>query len=243
MNKHLVFLTGSTGLIGHELESRLLDDGHLVISTARSYGLSNQTVDGCFFYKCDLNSTDEIESMLKRVHNDGHRPTALINAARSLDNAKWTSSLDISKFENELKLNVVIPYYLSCWFAEQAESKLKHIVNISSIYGSVVPHPNLYPSQSSIPPISYGVSKSALNQMTKELAIRLIKRKISVNSIAYGGIKGRASLEFQEDYSRFSPSGKMMELSEVYNVVKLILASDHTLTGQVLSIDGGWTLC
>ena len=49
-------------------------------------------------------------------------------------------------------------------------TKLKSIINISSIYGSVVPNLKLYKNPETESPIHYGISKAALEKMTKEMA-------------------------------------------------------------------------
>ena len=79
--------------------------------------------------------------------------------------------------------------------------------------------------------------------MTKELAVRLSKRKINVNCISYGGIRGRVEKRFMEKYSLLCPSGKMLSDEDLCHPVDSLLSNkNNSINGQNLLIDGGWTL-
>ena len=67
------------------------------------------------------------------------------------------------------------------------------MINISSIYGLVVPNLTIYESKNASVPVHYGVAKAALDHLTKELAVRLADHGIRVNAVAFGGVEGRAS--------------------------------------------------
>jgi NAD(P)-dependent dehydrogenase (short-subunit alcohol dehydrogenase family) len=241
--KKSVVLTGATGVIGAEIEAGLIRRGYRVISLTRNARTDIVNLPKITSYQCDLSCNQSIESVVKRIIEDGNSPVALINCARNIDSLRWSSSFDVDKFKSEINIGVIAPFQLSMAFAEAKESKLKKIINISSIYGQVVPNPNLYEDQNKMPPISYGVTKAALNQLTRELAIRLMRHGIAVNSVAYGGIRGRATNLFEVAYAKISPKNKMMEVADCFGIVDTLLNADDLLTGQLISVDDGWTLC
>ena len=125
----------------------------------------------------------------------------------------------------------------------QEGSKLRSIINISSIYGMVAPNRTIYDDFERHAPIHYGVAKAALIHLTKEMAVRLADRGIRVNAVSYGGVEGRAKEEFIRRYSSLCPSGRMVPPQDVAGSVEF-LASDASngVTGHNLVVDGGWTV-
>ena len=91
--------------------------------------------------------------------------------------------------------------------------------------------------------MNYGVTKAALIHLTKELAVRLAPRGISVNAVSYGGVEGRVDGGFRERYGRLCPTGRMLDDSQVFGAVKFLCSSDSSgMTGHNLIVDGGWTI-
>ena len=77
-------------------------------------------------------------------------PTILINNARNLENIKVENHLKVprEKFLSEFLLGVEIPFELTMAFLEVRNSELKVVINISSIYGLVVPNLTIYENES-----------------------------------------------------------------------------------------------
>jgi len=112
------------------------------------------------------------------------------------------------------------------------------IVNIGSVYGIRVPRGN----------IAYAVSKAALLQMTKALAIDLLRHGIRVNALCPGFFEsemttGETASEAMEAYLRGTPSGRMGRLEELDGPL-LLLASGASsfMTGAVVPVDGGHSI-
>jgi hypothetical protein len=121
-------------------------------------------------------------------------------------------------------------------------SRLGSVVNVGSQYGVVAVNPGLYASQHSASPIHYGVAKAGLVHLTRELAIRLAGRGVRVNCVSYGGIEGRASVQFKEQYARFCPQGRMLTERDIAGPVEFLVSDASSgATGHNLVVDGGWT--
>ena len=97
---------------------------------------------------------------------------------------------------------------------------------------------------------AYAVSKAAVIQLTKALALELARFNIRVNAIAPGYVLTEINRDFFEGRSdeaeamiRTIPQRRIAEPSELDGVV-LLLASKASgfMTGEVLTIDGGQTL-
>ena len=95
----------------------------------------------------------------------------------------------------------------------------------------------------------YGVSKAALEQMTRQLAVEWGPRGITVNAVAPGTVRTdmvRALIArpgFMESVLQSTPLGRIAEPDDVgAAIVFLLSAAGRHITGQVLTIDGGQSI-
>ena len=112
-------------------------------------------------------------------------------------------------------------------------------MNFSSIYGVRSPDARLYSEGEK--PISYGVSKAGVIQLSRHLATHAAPN-FRVNTIILGGIFENQREEFVSRYSANVPLGRMGSPSEILGAVEFLTsdASSYT-TGSAINIDGGWT--
>ncbi|MCP4703792.1 MAG: SDR family oxidoreductase [candidate division Zixibacteria bacterium] len=248
-----VLLTGGTGNIGSQLVSDLLENNFQVITTSRSdknIEIFQNRFDG--FYKngllhlirVDLEEKDSSQKILAYLEKNNLQIQALVNNARNTNYLKLNdqNETDRTNWFGEFLLDVVVAYELSVALTNINNSKLKNIINISSMYGMVAPTPALYKDFKKESPVNYGVAKAALIQLTKELAVRLADNNIRVNCISYGGVEGRADEDFKKRYGKYCPAGRMLKRDEVYGAINFLLSEGSSgMTGHNLVIDGGWT--
>ena len=255
MNKtRTILITGASGVVGSELVSHFCSAGDVVVALAGSEESADrlrQDLDpvsgkGSVEIVCiDLEAESGVDQVLRFLQSKELRPEALINGARNLDHLKLRPDHTPSR-ENwlrEFTLGIIAPYQLSIALQQQAGSCLRAIVNLSSIYGLVAPNPALYADFSSESPVHYGVVKAALNHLTKELSIRMVGAGIRVNTVTFGGVRGRANKEFEARYNTMCPSGRMLDKHEIPGAVDFLLsAAASGITGHNLVVDGGWTV-
>ena len=119
-------------------------------------------------------------------------------------------------------------------------AKGANIINISSIYGMYAPDWSLYEGTSMSNPAAYGASKGGLIQFTKWLATT-IAPNVRVNTISPGGIFRNQPESFVKRYEAKTPLARMGNEEDFRGVIAY-LASDMSMyvTGQNLSVDGGW---
>jgi NAD(P)-dependent dehydrogenase (short-subunit alcohol dehydrogenase family) len=247
-----IILTGATGKFGKVLVKYFIENGDKVIAIGRSKKSLNKLKknyhgngNNLFLIEANLMSKSSYQIIAKVIKRKKLKPDCLINNARDLKNLKMNKHGEISEdnFLNELKLGVVVPYELSTKLVKLFKNSLRNIVNIGSIYGSVVPNTKLYKKLTDNVPISYGVTKAALEHLTKELAVRFAKKKIRVNCVAFGGVEGRSKNEFKKKYSDLCPIGRMLREDEIPGPIDSILSKKTSgMTGHVLIVDGGWSL-
>lgn len=113
------------------------------------------------------------------------------------------------------------------------------IVNIASIYATVAAPERL----------AYCASKAAVAMLTKVLAIEWASSGVRVNAVAPGYVETALLAELVADgrldvgaMARRTPMGRLGTPAEISEAV-LFLASEKAtyITGQILSVDGGWT--
>ncbi len=248
-----VLLTGGTGNIGSQLVANLLKDNYQVVTTSHSEDninkLKYQFSDYCqddmlYVINVDLESKDFSRQIITFLKENSLQINSLVNNARNTNYLKINKNneTDRTNWIGEFVLDVVVAYELVMALTNSEISKLKNIINISSMYGMVAPTPGLYTDFNKESPINYGVAKAALIQLTKELAVRLAKKAIRVNCISYGGVEGRADEDFIKRYGQFCPAGRMLKREEVYGAISFLLSEASSgMTGHNLVVDGGWT--
>lgn len=250
--KRSILITGATGKLGKLFVKFFLEKGDQVIALSKTEKNLDKLKSDCFEYEdnlkiisLDLMKKDFEKELVLKLKSQDLLPTCLVNNARSLENLKLNQ--DGSSSEEallaEYKLGVIVPYKLLLSLLKMKNKRLKKVVNISSIYGLVAPNKNLYEKQEILSPIHYGLSKAALIQLTKDLAVRYSTNNIEVNCIAYGGVKGRVDKSFEYRYSNLCPAGRMLLEEEVYAPLDLLLSDKSSgINGHVLVVDGGWTI-
>ena len=227
MNAQLgsVIVTGSAGLIGKTVTKSLESIGYKVLEVDIALGH-------------DLCNENFVKEWFKNNHADHLVNLFAINDGITVDR-KETDFLGIhlDAFKKTLDVNVVA--LLSVCREYIRNQDLGTIINFSSIYGLGSPRKDMYPDGEKF--IGYGVSKAAVIQLTKHLAVHA-GPKFRVNCVVPGGVYANQPDDFVKRYSRNVPIGRMMELGEISGIVEFLLSKGASYcSGGIYPIDGGWT--
>lgn len=117
------------------------------------------------------------------------------------------------------------------------------IVNLGSMYGQVGSYPDAYQDICAASPVSYHALKGGIIHMTRHLAVYWARDHITVNCLSPGPFPGpRAASGLADRLKAKSPMGRMGLPHELKGAL-LLLVSDagSYITGQNLTVDGGWT--
>ena len=92
--------------------------------------------------------------------------------------------------------------------------------------------------------VPYSTTKGAINAFTKALAKELGPSNIQVNAIACGMIDTEMNAVLSEDditaITEEIPAGRMGTPEEVAELAFAITKKNDYLTGQIITLDGGW---
>jgi len=119
------------------------------------------------------------------------------------------------------------------------------IINIASMYGMVSPDPAIYGESKFNSPANYGAGKAAVIQFTKFCAVHLAKYKIRVNAVSPGPFPSpsvQMNKTFISKLVEKVPLKRIGHPSELNGVIVLLCSEASSyITGQNISVDGGWT--
>lgn len=195
----------------------------------------------------DLESPEQRRLLIAKVASGEHGVSVLVNNAAFVGTSGMTGwgvpfeeqSLDSWRRALEVNLTAVFDLCQGLTPALRASAG-GSIINIASIYGEYGPDWRLYEGTSMGNPAAYGVSKGGLIQLTRWLATTLAPN-VRVNSISPGGIKRGQNQDFVAKYIMKTPMGRMATEDDFRGAIAY-LASDLSsyVTGQNISVDGGW---
>ena len=243
-----VLITGGTGLVASAQVRYLIKHGWRVVITYRDEEKFEQLKGSTGLLGVntpDLLQPGAVKAIVEELGDRGLYPDCLINNACDLRWHKIEPDGHVSEecFVNQYRINVVVPYELSWQLLNAKGSRLRKIINVSSMYGIVPHNPQLYSHPETETPLQYSLSKSALIHLTKDLAIRFRDRGVIVNTVSYGGIEGRADDEFKKRFAIVTPLRRMMTPEETIPAIEFLLNENSGyMTGQNIVVDGGRTV-
>ncbi len=219
-----IIVTGSEGLLGKEICKFLKKKNKI-------YRLDLQLGH-------DLNDEKFVKKWFKENNSDYLINCFAINDHVSKDKRKnnlYNFSLDL--FNDYLQTNVTTLFSVCREFARN--NKKSAIVNFSSTYGIISPRPDMY--QGSHKDIGYGVSKAAVINLSKYLAVHLAPN-IRVNCVIPGGVEHKQEKKFVREYSKHTPLNRMMRKDELNHLIDFLCSENSSYsTGATYVIDGGYT--
>ena len=240
-----VLITGASRGIGREIAIKFASEGYNVVlnynnSESKAKSICNQIEKlgvKCLMVKADVSIESEVVDMVSlALKTFGNIDVLVNNAGVALSKLFQSTTTDeiaqvfgVNTFGVINCSKAVVPSMIS--------EKAGKIINISSIWGKV---------GASMETI-YSASKGAVIAFTMALAKELAPSNISVNCVCPGVIDTDMLLEYTEDdkkeLKQQTPLNRLGTPQDVANAV-YFLASDNAtfITGQVITVDGGFAL-
>jgi NAD(P)-dependent dehydrogenase (short-subunit alcohol dehydrogenase family) len=214
-----IFVTGASRGIGLAIATLFLEKGYSVIAPGRAELDLADIVSVRNYISLHSNDIDVL------INNAGINPLLGI---LEITHENYNEIFQTNLFSGLELIKWCVPYW--------QKKRSGHVINISSIWGSVSKPKRLL----------YGATKSALNNITKNLALELGEYNVLVNAIAPGFINTELTKlnNTSAELEKIRKQIPLKRLAEPVEVAKfaLFLATDNSfITGQTIHIDGGYT--
>ena len=242
MQKKYAIVTGASRGIGRASALALAAAGCSILAVSRSCreGLESlrQEIQKTYGQECavalgDLGSESFVSQLFSLIPEDVEL-TALVNNA-GVSHVGLLQDMTLAQWDRLFQTNVTA-MFLTCRaviprFLRQGGGS---ILNVSSVWGLA----------GASCETAYSASKGAVNAFTRALGKELAPSGIRVNAIAFGAIDTSMnqflSPEERTDLEQEIPAGRFGTPEEAGALIADIVLNHPYLTGQVLTMDGGW---
>jgi NAD(P)-dependent dehydrogenase (short-subunit alcohol dehydrogenase family) len=240
-NNRIAIITGGASGIGFAIARKFVQNDIRVILIGRDKSklkLACETLGTLSdFVGCDLSELDELPGVVKKITEMNGGIDILVNNA-GMHLKKPMNDVSDAEYQKVILTNQTAMFSLTREVTKimqlQCSGVVLNISSMASIYGL----PNV---------IAYTASKSAIEGMTRAMAVELARFGIRVNCIAPGFIKTNMStLALEKDPERKkkvlsrTPLGRLGKTEEVADAALFLVSGTSSfITGIVLPVDGG----
>ena len=240
-NKKVAIVTGGGSGIGLAIAERFIAAGILTIIVGRDEKKLNDAKEQlgnlCYPMTCDVSNLSSLPVFIEKIIAQFGQIDILVNNAGINMKKDFTEVTD-EEFQSVITTNLCSVFTMSREVVKQMLAKGSgSIINISSMA-----------AQYGLPRvIAYSASKTAIDGMTRAMAVELSPKGIRINAIAPGFIETAMTAKaLNSDPERKAkvfgrtPMGYMGQPSDIGDAA-LFLASDLSkyITGIILPVDGG----
>ncbi|WP_062105450.1 enoyl-[acyl-carrier-protein] reductase FabL [Bacillus niameyensis] len=244
MSNKVALVTGSSRGVGKATAIALAKQGYdIIVNYARSKKSALATAEEieklgqkAFLVRANVGDVEKIKLMFEQIEEEFGRLDVFVNNAASgvlrpimeLEETHWNWTMNINS--------------KALLFCAQEAAKLMEkngggkIVSLSSL-GSIRYLENY---------TTVGVSKAAVEALTRYLAVELAPKNIVVNAVSGGAIDTDALQHFPnreellEDARKNTPAGRMVEIDDLVKTILFLVSDDAwMIRGQTIIVDGG----
>lgn len=240
MDRKKALVTGASRGIGKAIAIELAKNGYDIYAVCKQsvkvleefcLGLEKEHGIRAAAIRADVASAESIDRLFEQVadidvvvNNAGISHIGLMT---DMSVEEWQTVIDTNLSSLFFVCRRAVPFML--------RKRKGKIVNISSVWGNV----------GASMEVAYSASKGGMNAFTKALAKELAPSNIQVNAIACGVIDTEMNRCFGEEertaLCEEIPADRFGQASEVAALVIQLIQGNEYLTGQIITLDGGWT--
>lgn len=234
-----VFISGASRGIGMAVADKFASQGYDLYLTCKKhvreladYGnaLSERYHIGCQTFACDMGNSQQVDQVFESIRDID----VVVNNA-GISYVGLLTDMTLDEWNQVIQTNLNALFYVSRRAVPMMlRKKAGKIVNISSVWGNV----------GASMEVAYSTSKGGMNAFTKALAKELGPSNIQVNAVACGVIDTEMNQCFdQEERNALIqeiPADRMGKPEEVAELVLSLAQGPEYLTGQIITMDGGW---
>lgn len=240
--KQTALITGASRGIGRAIALEFARAGYdLVLTCKNNIGLledvrheaMSHSVQ-CNVFAGDLAKESTVLKLFSFINEKNIPIDVLINNA-GISHFGLLQDTSLEQWHQIIDTNLTSVFLLSKHvLPSMIKQKQGKIINVSSVWGLT----------GASYEVAYSASKGGLNSFTKALAKELAPSNIQVNAVACGAIDTQMNEFLQPDELRglqdSIPVGRLGKTSEVADLILKLARSSSYLTGQIITLDGGW---
>lgn len=246
MNKKLALITGASRGIGRAAAEKFAENGYDLILVCQKnidileaflLELTEKFSIQCLGFAGDMGCFSEVERLFFEVKKRfGNRSIDVIVNNAGISYIGLLTTMSPEDWNRVISVNLNSVFYICRLFVpDMILAQSGTIINISSVWGNI----------GASCEAAYSASKGGVNSFTKALAKELAPSHISVNAIAFGIIDTEMndflSPEDKESLLEEIPACRMGTPKEAAEIIFSVAVSSKYLTGQVITVDGGWS--
>ncbi len=238
-------VTGGSRGIGKMIAEGFVENGVKTYISARKAEACFATAEElskkgtCIAFPADMSTKEGRDAFIEEIKSRENKIDILVNNAGAAWGASFEEYPDAG-YDKVMNINVKAVFTLTrdlmpLLTKDATPENPSRVINIGSIDGLRV---------STTDNFAYGASKAAVHFLTKNLAVRLAPKGVTVNAIAPGAFESRMMdymlTNFRDKIEAENPLGRIGRPTDVAGLA-LYLASEASkyMTGQVIAIDGG----
>ena len=187
----------------------------------------------------DVNNTEIVNRVVREIERDFGGIDILVNSAGVSGSEKPVLDMSDQDMNDVMNVDFRGIFILSRAVARgMKERKSGKIVNVSSILGRIAAR-NM---------AGYCASKAAVNQLTRVMALELVRDNIQVNALCPGYFLTEFNREFFSSDAgknlvrKMIPANRVGSLDELRSTALYLATCPQFLTGAEIYIDGGHTV-
>ncbi|KAM0721296.1 hypothetical protein Q7P37_003584 [Cladosporium fusiforme] len=242
-------VTGGTRGIGQAMAIAMAESGAdlLLVQRDESNQDTKQAVEAlgrkATIYVADLASASSIAALVPRILKDGHSIHVLLNCG-GIQRRHPSHQFPDSDWNEVLQVNLSTVFTLC---REVGAHMLARDPDAHGRRGSIINVASLLSFQGGLTVPAYAASKGGVAQLTKALSNEWASKGICVNAIAPGYIATEMNTALINDEKRAEsilsriPAGRWGSPEDFKgSVVYLASRASGYVSGEVLTVDGGW---
>jgi 3-oxoacyl-[acyl-carrier protein] reductase len=238
-----VVITGAAGIFGGWMAAAFARHGaRLCLSDRRREALDTVAIrigadpSTTLFHGTELTDVDSIGDLATLVAREWQAPDIVLNVAGLYPRTPVLLDLDVTEWDRIMDVNLRAPFLVT--------REMARLMIACGVEGTVVNIGSGAARQMRTGSVPYCTSKTALERLSKGLALELASYKIRVNVVEPGFAPGSEVSALSPDYVEKMrariPLGRTSGPEDAASAV-LFLCSPAAafITGAVLSVDGG----
>jgi NAD(P)-dependent dehydrogenase (short-subunit alcohol dehydrogenase family) len=254
LNGKVVVITGGAGLLGRVFSAAVADAGgvavvadvNLTAAERVAQEINSARPGGAAPAQLDITDSESVNSLIESLHGRHGRIDAVVNNAYPR-NKNWGRKLEdvtYGDFCENMDMHLggyfLVMQRFSLYFKSQG---FGNIVNLASIYGTMVPRFEIYAGTRMTVAVEYAAIKSAIIQLTRYFAQYFKHDGVRFNCLSPGGILDNQPESFLKHYNDHCGTKGMLDSKDISGTLIYLLSdASRYVTGQNIIIDDGFAL-